>query len=134
MKKNYFGKNALTALACVCVGIICCASSSDAATKKSDAPAPGGDAGTFIVNRTDSVGSGIDITVLVDGNRVTTLLRGRRYKGTLPAGKHVISVMPEPNTSGQGANKAEVTVEKGHTYSFSAARDKSGKIVLVKSP
>lgn len=135
MKKNYFGKSVLAGLVGVCLATICCAATSHAATKKSDVPAQGSDAGSsFIISRNDSVGSGIDITIEIDGKRVTTLLRGMRYKGALAPGKHTISLIPQPNLSGQGLNKTEITVEKGHTYSFSAARNKAGSIELVKNP
>ena len=134
MKKNHFEKSALTRLVCLCLGIICCVATSHAAPKKSDAPAQSSDSATLIVSRNASVGSGIDITIQIDGKRVTTLLRGLRYKGTLATGKHTISLIPEPNLSGQGVNKTEITVEKGHTYAFSAARNKAGNIELVKNP
>lgn len=135
MKKNYFGKSVLAGLAGVCLATICCTAVSHAATKKSDAPAQGSDGGgTFVINRNDSVGSGIDITIVIDGKRVSTLLRGMRYRGTLAPGKHTISLVPQPNLSGQGVAKTEITVEPGHNYSFSAARNKSGSIELVRNP
>src|SRR5436305_15017873 len=117
MKTNFFRKNGLAGPIALYLGFICCAASSHAAAKKSDAPAQGSDSGTFPITRNGSVGSGIDVTVLVDGKRITTLLRGMRYKGTLSPGKHVITVVAEPNTSGKSPSKTEVTVEKGHTYS-----------------
>jgi len=107
----------------------------DAAEKKSDSAAAGSDdGGTLTVNRKPSVGSGVFVALSVDGKPVRRLMQGSRYRGPLSAGKHVIAVMPEPNTSGQKESKVEVTAEKGRTYSFSVSRDKAGNIGLMKNP
>ena len=135
MKTHYVKKNAVMALVCVCLGIICYAATSHAASKKSDAAAQGNsDMAQLVVARNDSVGSGIDITLSVDGKSVMTLIRGRTFRGSLPPGQHVLSVRPEPNLTGQRANQAEVNAEKGHTYSFAVARQSNGTIVLLKKP
>jgi hypothetical protein len=134
MKTHYVKKNAVVALVCVCLGIICYAATSHAAAKKSDAPAQNSsDMAKLVVVRTDSVGSGITAAIAVDGKDLVTLSRGRSFHGSVSPGKHVISVMPDPNLIGQSPNKTEFTAEKGHTYSFSVS-SKSGKVVLVKNP
>src|SRR2546423_34005 len=120
MKKNHFEKSALTRFVCLCLGVICCLATSYAAPKKSDAAAQSSDGGTLVVSRNPSVGSGIFVSISVDGKQVTTLSQGRRYQGALSPGKHVISLIPDPNLGGQRPNKVEITVEQGHTYSFSA--------------
>lgn len=131
MKKHFITKTVLAALVCACLGILCCATIYGA-EKKSAAPAPGGDTAQLIVTRSPSVGSGIFVSISVDGNKVLTLTQGRRYVGSVSAGKHVLTCVPEPNLSGQVPNKTEFTAEKGQTYVFTASR-KSGDIVLMKS-
>ena len=133
--RNNIMKIFLTGLVCVSFGLICGAATSDAATKKPEAAAESSEGGSPItVNRSSSVGSGVLIAVSVDGKRVKTLMKGSVYKGTLSPGKHTISVMPDPNTSGQRQNQVEVNAEKDRAYSFIVSRGKSGELVLVKSP
>ena len=134
MKRYHFGKNLLLKSVALCCGVICFAATSQAESKKPAAPQSNEGESTFTVNRKPSVGSGIDVRLLVDGKSVRTLMKGSRYKGTLSPGKHVISVMPVPNTSSQQQDKVEFTAEKGHNYSFSVAYDKSGRLVLQKNP
>jgi len=134
MKKNNSIRNVLAGLVCVCL-TICGTAICGGATKKPDAAAQSSETGSPItVNRTSSVGSGVFVALSVDGKRVKTLMKGSIYKGTLSPGKHVISVLPDPNTTGQRENKVEVTAEKDRAYSFVVARDKSGQLVLTKNP
>ena len=124
----------LTGLVCVCLGLICGTATCDGATKKAEAAAQGGEAGSPItVNRTASVGSGVFVGVSVDGKRVKTLMKGSIYKGTLSPGKHVISIMADPNTTGQREVKVEIIAEKDRAYSFIVSRDKSGQLALTKN-
>lgn len=132
MKKQYLKKKAVAGMIGLCLGIICFAISSNAAQKKTDAPAPGAsDGGSLVITRSPSVGSGIFVNLFADGKQFATLSNGRRYTGTLPAGKHILAVIGDPNLSGQQQNKIEVMVEKGKAYSFSVSR-KNGNIVLIK--
>ena len=134
MKIHYFKKNAAAALVCLGLGIFCCGTTSHAAEKKSDTPAQNSsDMAQIVVVRTPSVGSGIAAAISVDGKDVVNLTKGKSYRGSLSAGKHVISVTPHPNLSGQQPNKTEFTAEKGRTYSFSVS-SKSGNVVLLKNP
>jgi len=134
MKTPYVKRTALAVVGGVCLGMICTAGISWAAEKKSEAPAQNsGEMAKVIVGRTPSVGSGITVNLSIDGKLTMTLGQGRRYHGTLAPGKHVISVTPDPNLSGQQPNKVEINAEKGQTYSFNVG-SKSGKIELTKIP
>jgi hypothetical protein len=133
MKKQYLKKIVVAGVAGLCLGIICFATSSNAAQKKTEPAAmDANDGGTLVISRNPSVGSGIFVNVSADGKQLITLSSGRRYKGTMSPGKHTLSVIGDPNLSGQQANKVEVTVEKGKTYAFSVGR-KNGNIVLISS-
>jgi hypothetical protein len=132
MKKQYLRRNAAAGIVAVCLAIVCSVTSSHGATKKSDADAAGAnDGASFVVTRSASVGSGVSVNLAVDGKQVAIIGNRGRYRGTLAPGKHVLSVTGDPNLSGQGPNKLEVTVEKGKSYGF-VANSKNGKIVLVK--
>jgi hypothetical protein len=127
MKKRYL-KNAVALVIGLClVGI------SDAASKaKESTDQSASDGGSLVVKRSASVGSGIFVNVSADGKQIAALSNNRIYRGNLSPGKHVISVVGDPNLAGQAPNKMEVNVEKGKTYSFTASL-KSGKLVLEKS-
>lgn len=134
MNRYYFGKNVLLKSAALGVALICCAATSNAKSKEAAPAAPSTQADSKLtVNRKPSVGSGIDVALSVDGKRVKTLMQGSRYTGTLSAGKHTLSVMPKPNTTGQREEKIEVTAEKGQALSYSVVHDKAGKLALVKN-
>jgi hypothetical protein len=135
MKKNNSIENFLAGLACVCLGLICGTATCGAATKKPDAAAKSSETGSAItVNRSSSVGSGVFVTLSVDGKRVKTLIKGSVYRGTLPPGKHVVSVIPDPNTTGQRESKVEIVAEKDRAYSLIVTHSKSGELVLTKNP
>ncbi|HEY4282470.1 MAG TPA: hypothetical protein VGM62_05345 [Chthoniobacterales bacterium] len=134
MKTHYVKRTALAVVGSVCLGVICTAGISRGAEKKSEAPAQNsGDMATLRVARTPSVGSGITVNLSIDGKLIMTVGQGRSYRGPLTPGKHVISVAPDPNLTGQQPNKVEVNAEKGQSYSFNVGA-KSGKIELTKKP
>ena len=135
MEKNNRPKTVVLGSLLICLALIYGTATSDGAAKKPEAAAPSSEAGSPVtVTRSASVGSGVFVTLSVDGKRVKTLIKGSIYKGTLSPGKHVISIMPDPNTTGQRENKAEVIAENGRAHSFVVSRDKSGQLVLVKNP
>ena len=134
MKTHYLKKNAATALVCLGLGMLCWTSSSNGAAQKKEAPGHGGggDMAQLVLVRTPSVGSGVAATIAIDGKELVNLTQGRSYKGPVAAGKHVISVNPHPNLTGQQPHKTEFTAEKGQTVSFKVG-SKSGKVMLEKT-
>ena len=134
MKIDYILKRILLKSVCLSLGVICCTATSDAASKPADSASQSTEGGSSVlITRKASLGSGVFVTVLLDGKRVKTLIQGSRYQAVLSPGKHVLSVMPDPNLTGQREVRVEITSEKGKAYSFSAARDKAGNLVLQKN-
>src|SRR5690348_3555223 len=115
---NYFQKN--VALVCVCAALVTGVAPCYGASKPAASTQAGEAGSSIVVKRSASVGSGVRVSLSIDGKPVKTLLQGRHYQGTLSPGKHVISVSPDPNTSGQRPNNVEVMAENGHSYSFNA--------------
>jgi hypothetical protein len=91
----------------------------------------GGDA-KLVVTRSPRLGSGTAIAVLVDGKKVGTVQSGNRYNGTVPAGKHTVSVRFEPVSPADKPADTQVDVVAGQTYSYSATI-KSGAIAIQKN-
>jgi hypothetical protein len=119
-------------LLAACLAIVCGISSNAIAAPPKSEPAKGGGDATIAITRAPSVGSGIFVAVSADGKQLATLTQGRRYSGTIAAGKHTLMVIPDPNLAGQRPFKMDVDFEKGKAYVFTTTR-KSGDIILVRT-
>jgi hypothetical protein len=102
------------------------------AANQATAPIPP-NSGHVIVTRVANFGENLSLTLSVDGKDVGSFTQGGQYSGYLPAGQHVLLARVDPNPSGARPGKATVTVQAGHTYSYTAAWS-SGHLVLVKNP
>ena len=129
MKKTYLIKIAL-------VGVICAAAaflSGDAfaAGKASDAggKASSGEA-QITVGRSPKLGSGT-ISVSIDGKKVGQVGSGR-FGGSVPAGKHTLTVAFDPSRSGDKPVSLEINAVAGQTYGF-LATIQHGDLVLTKN-
>ena len=89
------------------------------ATNQATAPIPA-NSGHLLINRVANFGSGLSLVVSVDGKDVGSFTEGRNYSGYLPAGQHVIVVRADPNPGGKRPGHKTLTVQAGHTYSYSA--------------
>jgi len=88
--------------------------------------------GHVLIYRVPNFGSGLSLTVSVDGKDVGSFTEGRNYSGYLPAGKHVIVVRADPNPGGKRPGRKTLTIQAGQTYSYTAAW--SGQnLVLVRN-
>jgi hypothetical protein len=118
-------------LSLTCAGIIlsgCGTTQSGAAS----APPPPNSA-RLLINRVANFGSNMALVVSVDGKDVGSFSEGRSYSGYLSAGQHVITVRGDPRQPGARPGKKTLTVQAGHTYSFTAAWS-GGNLVLVRNP
>jgi hypothetical protein len=77
------------------------------------------------------MGTGVFVAISVDGARVASLGVNQKYQGNIAPGKHVLSIIPDPNLSGQAPSKTELTVVKGQTYGFTAGWQ-GGVVTLQK--
>ena len=102
------------------------------ATNQATAPIPA-NSGHLIVTRVANFGADLGLVLSVDGKDVGSFTEGRSYSGYLPAGQHVITARVDPNRTGTRPGKKTVTVQAGHTYSYTAAWSGSN-LVLVRNP
>ena len=102
------------------------------ATNQATAPIPA-NSGHVIISRVANFGENIGLVVSVDGKDVGSFGEGRSYSGYLSAGQHVITVRGDPRQPGARPGKKTVTVQAGHTYSYTAAWS-GGNLVLVRNP
>ena len=102
------------------------------ATNQATAPIPA-NSGHLIVTRVANFGSDLSLVLSVDGKDVGSFTEGRSYSGYIPAGQHVLTARVDPNRTGTRPGKKTVTVQAGHTYSYTAAWSGSN-LVLVRNP
>jgi hypothetical protein len=95
------------------------------------APIPA-NSGHLIVTRVANFGSDLSLVLSVDGKDVGSFTEGASYSGYLPAGQHVLTARVDPNRGGIRPRKKTVTVQAGHTYSYTAAWS-GGNLVLVRN-
>ena len=102
------------------------------ATNQAAAPIPP-NSGHLLINRVANFGSDLSLVVSVDGKDVGSFTEGRSYSGYVPAGQHVLTARVDPNRTGTRPGKKTVTVQAGHTYSYTGAWS-GGNLVLVRNP
>jgi hypothetical protein len=96
-----------------------------AAEKASSAPQG---AGRLIIARSANLGPTV-IGISIDGVKAVDLNYNRTYDAPIPAGPHVITVVPSISLRGAKPMETRLTVEAGKIYKFTAKR-KDIQIVL----
>ena len=127
--KRYISIIHIVSLVCACLIFAGCAANQGGLGA---GPIPA-NSGHVIVTRVANFGSNLSLVVSVDGKDVGSFTEGRSYSGYLPAGQHVITARVDPNRTGTRPGKKTVTVQAGHTYSYTAAWSGSN-LVLVRNP
>jgi hypothetical protein len=102
------------------------------AANQAASPIPA-NSGHVIITRVANFGENLGLVVSVDGKDVGSFSEGRSYSGYLSAGQHVITVRADPHQPGARPGKKTLTVQAGHTYSYTAAWS-GGNMVLVRNP
>jgi hypothetical protein len=123
--KKYISTICILSLACACLIFAGCT------TNQATAPIPP-NSGHLLINRVANFGSDLSLVVSVDGKDVGSFTEGRNYSGYLPAGQHVITARVDPNQGGARPGRKTLTVQAGHTYSYTAGWS-GGNVVLVRN-
>jgi hypothetical protein len=122
--KKYVSIIHILSLACACLIFAGCT------TQTATAPPP--NSGHVLIYRVANFGEHLGLVVSVDGKDVGTFSEGRNYSGYLPAGQHVITVRADPHQPGARPGRKTLTVQAGHTYSYTAAWS-GGNLRLVRN-
>jgi hypothetical protein len=89
------------------------------------------DPGRLIIRRIPNLGYNVIVDLYVDGDPVAPILYGHTYEGVLPAGRHVLSVLPTPAPKWRTPwQMITLDVRNGQTYTFTAMGDGSGHLIL----
>jgi hypothetical protein len=114
----------ILSFACICL------IGAGSAMQSGGATAPA-NSGHLLIYRGAKFGYRLNLLLSVDGKDVASLTEGQTYDGYLPAGQHVLAVRVTPRSANVNPARHTVTIEPGHTYSYTAVL--SGKnLVLVK--
>jgi hypothetical protein len=124
--KKYSSISHIFSVACACLIFAGCA------TNQATAPIPA-NSGHVIVTRVANFGENLGLVVSVDGKDAGSFSEGRSYSSYLSAGQHVITARADPHQPGVRPGRKTVTVQAGHTYSYTAAWS-GGNLVLVRNP
>jgi hypothetical protein len=127
--KRYSSIITIFSLACACLIFAGC-TTNQAGPGTAAAPA---NSGRLIVTRVANFGENLGLVVSVDGKDVGSFSEGRSYSGYLSAGQHVITARADPHQPGARPGRKTLTVQAGHTYSYTAAWS-GGNLVLVRNP
>jgi hypothetical protein len=122
--KKYGSTIQILSLACACLIVAGSAIQSGAAMVPPNS-------GHLLVYRAAKFGYRLNLVLSVDGKDVASLTEGQTYDGYLPAGQHVLAARVTPSSTGVRLGRQTVTIQAGHTYSYTAVL--SGKnLVLVR--
>jgi hypothetical protein len=120
---NYRGALIVTILTCLLF-------ISDYATAKSVPTDRATDSARLIIKRTPNLGNNVIVTVHLDGKPFASVGYGHTFKGSLPPGKHVLSVRATPSPKYVTKRKITLNVQSGQTYVFIAKDDGTGSLTL----
>jgi len=117
-------------LSLACAGLILSACET---TGPGAASAPPPNSGKVSIYRVANYGTDLSMVVSVDGKDVGSFTEGNNYTGYLPAGTHHFTVRVDPNRTGARPGRQTLTVQSGHTYSYTAAWS-GGNLKLIRNP
>jgi hypothetical protein len=89
------------------------------------------DPARLIVRRIPNLGNNVIVDLYVDGVAFAAIGYGHTYEGSLPPGRHVLSVKPTPSPKWPAHWQIAVDVRSGKTYTFTAVDDNSGELILT---
>ncbi|MEY2536653.1 MAG: hypothetical protein QOG67_393 [Verrucomicrobiota bacterium] len=85
----------------------------------------------LIIRRIPNLGNRVIVDLYIDGVAAAAIGYGHTYEGSLPLGRHVVSVRPTPNPRWSSPLwQTTLDVRNGQTYYFTAMGDDSGHLIL----
>jgi len=111
--KKYGSTIQIISLACACLIVAGSATQSGAANARPNS-------GHLLVYRAAKFGYRLNLILAVDGKDVASLSEGQTYDGYLPVGQHVLVARVTPSSTGVRVGRQTVTIQAGHTYSYTA--------------
>jgi hypothetical protein len=94
---------------------------------------PSHEGGRLIVQRAANFGTDLIAQLLIDGKIVADIPRAQHYEDFVSAGRHVLTVLPVPNTEFRRPTSISLNVQSGQTYIFTAVWESDRGVVLHRS-
>ena len=89
------------------------------------------DPAQLIIRRIPTLGNNVIVDLYLDGAPFAAIGYGHTYEGTLPPGRHVLSVLAGPGPKWPTPSQIVVNVRSGQIYKFTAVEDGSGGLTLA---
>jgi len=87
---------------------------------------------SITITRIPNLGGNVVVHVYVDGALFAIFGYGHTFAGSLPLGRHVLSVHAAPDASWFTWWKTTLDVRSGESYNFTAMADDSGNLILKR--
>lgn len=121
----------LTAALLICAVVATAQAKPDRATLHRNAAArSAAQPARLIIHRLPTLGANVIVDVYVDGAPFGSATYGRTLDESLPAGRHVVSVMATPAPAYATRTAAAFDFVSGETYTFTAEDNGSGNLIL----
>ena len=89
-----------------------------------------GGSAQLIIHRIPNLGVNVIVDLWIDGVAAGPIGYGHRYQAEIPAGRHVLALLPTPSPTWHTATEIPVDLQSGETYHFTARSDHSGHLTL----
>ena len=87
---------------------------------------------SITITRKPNLGGNVVVQVYVDGALFAIFGYGHTFKGSLPLGRHILSVHATPDASWYTWWETTLDVRSGESYNFTAMGDSSGSLFLKR--
>jgi hypothetical protein len=124
---NYNCRRAFV-LAMTC--LLCVAGYAQASTRATSDASSDRESARLIVRRMPNIGRNVIVQLYVDNVVVGAIGFGHTYEGFLKPGHHVLSAVATPRPKLWERPPTRVDVRSGQTYTFTAAGDGQGNLIL----
>jgi hypothetical protein len=136
MNRNYVVSRDLTLLVSACLLLSCIftataeAKSHRTVNRTTASNQSAQEPARLIIRRLPNLGVNVIVNVHVDGKPFGSVEYGQTFEGSLPPGRHVLSVEATPRPTYITQTNTPIDVQSGETYSFTAKDNGSGNLVL----
>ena len=86
--------------------------------------------GRLIIRRIPTLGNEVVVDLYIDGVATSAIVYSQTYEAALTPGRHVLSVIAGPHPTWPVRSEMTLDVQNGQTYSFTAASNGSGNLIL----
>ena len=123
----------LAAAACLCVALSA-AEQASAAPNRAQSRASAADArlqrgaARLVIHRSPNLGHNVIVRLFIDGVSTASIAYGHTYEHFVPAGPHVVTLLPSPNPKWLIPYNVTLHARRGRTYNLTVIDGGSGQL------